>query len=124
MRTGLVAILVLTASCGSAVDEGPKGASGVASSKHLWELSGDEVTRYCDWLYGANGVIGRYDQPYTCNGFMNRTPTRDQCVSARAPQKAGCTWTIGNAEACALAVKNPCMPVPPPEECVLPDPCR
>lgn len=124
MRARLAAIVLCVAGCGGEVDEGPRGASGVPASRHPWNMTAAETEKYCDWLYGSSGVLGRYDQAFTCHGYPNRTPTREQCLATRVPEKPGCTWTVANAEACALAIKQPCVPVPTPTECIAPEACR
>ncbi|MBI2391783.1 MAG: hypothetical protein HYV09_19490 [Deltaproteobacteria bacterium] len=117
----------LVFACGGKTDDGPRGLSGVPVARLAHEMTAEERALWCDWLFGPSGVTDeRYDVDYYCHGYAWGSFTREECIAYKPPApKAGCERTVGQEEACALAVRTRCPPFDGwPVECSKAEECR
>lgn len=105
--TLLVASLVLFSlpACSGGDGDGLGGGtgSGLSSSKRLIDLTPQEAMEICAW---AAAEQGGESQVFNCPDETTvETGTVDECVSQLAllPE---CDVTVGNLEACGLAIAN------------------
>lgn len=108
-RLSVPALAALAIGCGSDSNastddsgDSPKGASGIASSKTLSEVTDADKKKFCDW---TATLYGGYGKAITCPENESITGPEDLATClAQGPQiKADCTVTVAQSEACIRA---------------------
>ncbi len=95
-----VLFLLTAAACGGSVEPMGSGASGVASSKRLVDLSDAEKGTLCDWMVGK---AGSYGSPGTCDqgtSFLAYVDQADCIDDSPDTTFTECQATVGQLETC------------------------
>lgn len=103
--------MLMAAGCRSdAGDDGDDtpaiGESGLPVDDPVASLSDGDLSNLCDWATDAQGGEGTMT---TCGDATITVAPASQCVEDLGAYDASCTLTVGEVEACMLAIaSDPC----------------